>query len=318
MGAFCGTLALYFPLAATNNSVVAPLIALLSHIAAPLIRRLCALPSSPYLFPCSCIYLFLYLLYVNRSNIVHQCGANQRPARQMRIGNTLFVAILFLLILGGSRLPIIRDSVMMVLQTIVGAIAWFFSLFSSPPVPAGTSMGSESGIFGALPAEEPALFWIILDRIATVAVVIGGIILLLWLLKQTPRFLYRIYQKIVAMLTRFIHNASGAYTDVVEDIRPKGESKTVFTFKNPLKNLYSTRFARYLKVSDRQFIRNSYALILRRQKGGDMHSTARENLSAGAPCRKADPALFTESYERARYSDHPITQIDVENAKQIY
>ena len=63
-------------------------------------------------------------------------------------------------------------------------------------------------------------------------------------------------------------------------------------------------------------VRAAYTAVLRREKKPDASRTARETLLSGASTGKSDAAQLCGSYERARYSDHPITDAEAENARR--
>lgn len=287
------------------------------HALMPLGARLAG-AASPPLFPFACAYLIVFLINTNSQSLRAQCSSHQqRPAQSMRLGNTVLTVVLFALCLLVSQFGALREAFETLAQDIVVLILRIIAALV--PDQAEVSGGEGGGVggseLGGLPAGETAAIWIMLERVGFVIAIIAIIALVVWLATRIYKLAKIVARYIREIMGRYAQSLKADYVDQTEDLSGWGEIGKTLQDK-------ASGWAARLKpihwesLDNRERIRAAYTAVLRREKKPDASRTARETLLSGANTGKCDAQALCDSYERARYSEHPITDAEAENARR--
>ena len=247
-------------------------------------------------------YLLLLLLSLNRISLDNATMARTPLPASMRRANTLLTLSFLALSAFIASLPLAvrlllacRDLIFSALRT---AFFWLSRLLPDAPG-AGGGMGAAMMPMLAAEAEyaEPSLFALLAEKLmlaVTYLFLLGGTLLLLRLL---ARLALRVIRIIAARLARYSAAVSGDYIDEITDTR--GEDGRSTSYAGRIKKRFAPSAA---PDAPGARIRWRYARLLRRNRSWSDSSTARENL----------PEEAAALYERARYSNLPVTQEDAE------
>lgn len=249
----------------------------------------------------SLLYLTLLLLTFNGISLDNATlGRHRLPASVRRI-NALLTLLFLALALMMASAPTIVSGVITLWHALRSALAYLNDLLMRL-LPVAQDMGGggvlpPTGMIpGLAPIEEPSLFAIVLERIATVLttiVVIIGSALLIYRLFQLLKVVLR---RLISRLHSYVLIVSDDYVDEVSDTREEDGEHTV-----NLRPRILRRAAAYEKTPA-GMIRARYAQLLKKHPQWAQSSTARENL----------PTDSAALYERARYSEHPIAKEDAD------
>lgn len=286
------------------------------HAFMPLGARLAGIESLP-LFPLACAYLIVFLLNTNAQSLRAQCSSHQqRPAQSMRTGNTLLTIVLFLLCVLVSQFSALREAFETAVQQLLHWIVRFFSALIPDPVDAtGGGGGSADLDMSGLGQGETAAIWKILEYVGYAIAFVAVVALCIWLCTRIYKLLRAVAGHIRAFMSRYAQSLKADYVDQTEDLSGWGEIGQTLRDRA---NSWSARLKpiRWESLDNRARIRAAYTAVLRREKKPDSSRTARETLLSGANTGKSDASQLCQSYERARYSDHPITDAEAENARR--
>lgn len=316
--ALCLLLGAYLSFAIVRGPSLAFLAgALPAHCLCGLLTRMEALaPAAPAVFGLSCFYFILFAFYLNRSNLLESCAAHgQRPTRPMLLGNALMCGGFLLAAFALSQFDALRRAATSALRAAGRLLARLWALLA----PKGEVIAGEGGFSGFGPlgeaAGEIAPIWAILERIAWGLLIVAAAVLLVLLFKRLPRLLRALRGRVRALLARYFGALSADYEDQAESLGGWGEWRREIAQK--------ARFAprpeasaSWARLNNRQRVRAAYAR-LRTRADLPPSATAREAIEGGAlPLGRADGGLLADSYDRARYSEHPISDQEAENARR--
>lgn len=245
-------------------------------------------------------YMALFLLALNRISLDNATLARHPATQFMRAVNVLLTLAFLALSLLLAGMPALARLVHSAWRTLRAAMAklneWLMSL-----LPHEAGFGGAPQATMAMPEQaqeqpEPGLLAIILEHIATALTVVVLVIGCAILLRLIAKGLVRLARYLSERLRLYVSSATEDYVDAITDTREDGaqrESRLSLRMKRRSRTEASTPGER---------IRALYARLLRRKPQWASSSTARENL----------PDETASLYERARYSDHEITQTDEE------
>lgn len=256
---------------------------------------------APELFGTFVMFLGLAMLCANRVSIGSASMGRQRVPASMRRWNTLLTLGLLALVLLLAAAPGIARALRALWEGLKAAIrAAFHLLFAlipkggeTPPEPDG-AVPSMFGMMDEM--AEPAAWVTAVERVAQAVVLLMlavGAWRLLRLIYRRARVLLR---RLIERLGRFAAAAGEDYIDEVTDTRREtGGERTALR----------RRFRQRIdwgqgNLPPRERIRHRYLRLKRKHPEWQASLTAREALPG-------DPA---ELYERARYSDHEITEAE--------
>ena len=247
-------------------------------------------------------YGALMLLYLNRVSLRSAVNGMQAVPVTIRRKNFLLTAALFAVTMTAAGLPAVARAVgcaWEALKAVAAAvIRWLISLFPETAT-TGADVGSGPGGMPAMDAAELGLFAVIMEKIAMVLAAVAASVLaaiaLIVLWKKCKALLNRLW----ARLNDYLTASTEDYQDEIVDTREDA------TAERAVRRLHRRGFRRRvderaLKPAER--VRYRYQRTWLRHPEWTPERTARENLPEGA----------AEIYERARYSDHPVTDADAE------
>jgi len=254
---------------------------------------------SPWCLVFFFLFAFLAMFCLNRGTLTLATSGKQQVSDSMRLRNLLLTGSLFAVGVLLALVPAITKVVSNLISLVVKFFAWLPSLIPSqksttieetePDATAITeNLGSieihENGVVDAMNSFLQIL----------APVIIGGVLLFLGCL--VCLLLIRLFKFLLRYVSNYTSAVSGDYIDEVSDTRESGEMGAARKGTSP-----RTRFGRSDRsLPPRERIRYRYRLLLNRHKDWSRASTARENL----------PDDLSPLYERARYSEHPITEED--------
>lgn len=302
----------------TNESTVHAmlLVGVIAHILAAILSRSLQMASvAPVLRVMSPVYLSLMVGVVNRRELRRRCEATgKRPSLKMTLGNLAMCVALCLIMLAVAFFDTLRRAFVAVADFFVRAAMWLATLLPSFVKRGEGDLGSESAdITSGLESSETSIFWVILQYIGYVFTALLVIFLLYKLIKNLPMLMRKLSGAVKRLWLRYIGVvAQQDYTDVeerlsVDDDGGKAEKKKRRERGDELDNMSDSR-AR---------VRRAYRTVKKHAKSIPDSMTAREALASCLPVDIRQVEAFADSYERARYSDLPITREEAQAATDI-
>ena len=246
-------------------------------------------------------YMVLFLLSMNRISLDNASLSRHRIPAGMRTINT----VMTLSFLAGSLLLSVTPAIVRGVTSLWHAFTFsvrklFALLLSLLPSADSAGLGAQGGADGMLPLgegiNEPSAFAVLLQKIATVVTAILLAAGTLYLLYVLIRALIRFTRRLALRLRAYVSAASGEYEDEVTDTREDGAQREILFLRR------NRRAAQEAEKTPAGRIRQTYARLLRKKPQWPSSSTARENL----------PENAAALYERARYSEHPISSEDAD------
>lgn len=243
-------------------------------------------------------FLILLPLAMNRSSI-HKASTKSRSVPDgMRRKNTLMTVVLVALACGASFVPYIYDWVKEALfwfvRTLMKLLSW------KPADSGGTPMSPPAETVGELlpvTKTEPGVLVAILEA---VLLVLGILIMVGVLVLVTVLFVRKLMgwmQNVWAMLERYASAVAEDYEDEITDIRKESLGEGIRRQRRA-----GAWRREQIPTDPGENVRHRYRWLLRKHPKWTASATARENM----------PKDLAELYEKARYSDHTITQSEAE------
>lgn len=261
---------------------------------------------APALTAALLVYLLLLFLSLNSISLDNATMARCRLPASMRRVNRLLTIGFLVLAAGLASLPAAARLIGLgmraakkICQLAGTLVTWL--LGDAPASMGGGMPGNPMFLSGAeVTPEEPSLFSVLFEKFVTalalVIMVAGTLIILRFLLRR----LYALSLRTIARLKAYAAAVSEDYEDEITDTREDGASS------------YGTRIRHRFAPSPMPDepaarIRWRYARLLARNGAWPGSATARENL----------PQDAAAIYERARYSQSPVTQADAEQFNSV-
>ncbi len=266
-----------------------------------------------YVLYTACAFLPLLMLYVNLSQLDCQRRAQRGARPSGLIGANValtgaFVVLTFLI----ANAKAIWNAVKALLSAIIEAIWALLSLAPTGEEPIEPIEAGQSEM--PVPADAPATspFWKVLEGVMTAAVILLAIAALCLFIRRLPAILRKIRAALRALIGRYLHAIStegGDYTDDSEDLRAD-EGR----YAKQKKRRRRVRLPRWDDMNNRQRVRAVY----RRAVDGAASPlrTARENLQGLWEDRPEAARRLADGYDRARYSEHEITEAEAAAARE--
>lgn len=252
---------------------------------------------------CFLAYLALMMLSLNRSSMDAASMGRQRiPVHMRRRNVALTIGFLVLVVLVAAA-PAVIKAVEAAWDWLMRAIAWLGALLSSllPEMSSGSGgMGGadmDMSGFGEVP--EQSLLSKILEKIMMCVAAIAAVILLCLALRFLYKKLKILLKFLWGRLSEYAASASEDYEDEVTDTREDGECERINLLDRLKKRMV---FVDEKKLTPVQRIRYRYLRLMYKHEDWYPGQTARETL----------PEAAAKLYERARYSEHPVSEDDAE------
>lgn len=254
-------------------------------------------PVAPWLAVCFFVFLLLAMLSSNRGNLARASQGRGNIPAALRRKQTLLIVGLFSLTLLLALTPAIVDGIKAVWNwlgsLVAGFFAWLDNLLSSDsnnfsPVISGDSqlVPLEAGKPQRVGGLDIAL---ILGKLFTFLAI--GLLAFL-LLRQLAKLLRILWSR----LNSYVAHASEDYVDEVTNTRDSGTIGRFRAMRERRRIIAVDE--RTLSPGDR--IRHRYLRLLLKHPEWSAGNTARENI----------PDQAARLYERARYSEHAVTEDD--------
>lgn len=244
-------------------------------------------------------FVLLTLLSLNRDSLLGASGKRQSVPGAMRRKNTLLILALFVIAVLASLLPSVlsfltgaaEQAIDWVIQLVIRLIPDTATQYVENIPSAAEGNTAVPGGGGAALTLNP-----VVEKLMAACGAVLTFLLLGYLLYRLYRILEGYLRRMMASLGKFASQVSEDYidevTDTREDISPEKTERKKGVSRLPIPE------PRNLAPAEK--IRFRYQRLMRKHPEWDAGSTARENL----------PENMAALYERARYSQHPVTEED--------
>lgn len=244
-------------------------------------------------------FILLAMLSMNRDSMVSAGMGRQKTSASMNRKNTVFVAAFFVVAIIIALIPAISEAVTAAWNWLISTIGRLLNaLVQSLPIEGTLSNGgSNNQMMGGMSGEASPFallmqkIFMVLGTVLTVAVVLG----ILYALGKT---IWKHLLNLMHSLSKYMSSVSEDYEDEITDTRDFGEKERVRTSRRSRRAAVAE--GKNMPAGER--IRRRYLRLLYKHPEWGRGTTARENL----------PPEAAPLYERARYSDHPLTDGDAE------
>ena len=257
-------------------------------------------PVAPWLSATMAAFLFLAVLAANRKSLVKASTGRQEVPTAMRRRNLLMTVVVFAGALALSFSAAVGSSISQVTAWLIQLLMYLFfgteELVPEPTEPVQTVPPTTDDL-GALPPapvmQTPP--WVLsVIQLISIAVVI-------FLVYVAMRKLLRAMPGVQDALKKHFSASGEDYVDEVSNTREGGFADQIRSLRKNRENL-----VRESQLPPRERIRARYRKLLKKNPRWGSGRTARENL----------PEELASVYERARYSQHPITEEEAEQFRQ--
>jgi len=259
---------------------------------------------------CLFVFLFFAMRSLNRSSLFLAAGGKRSFSPVMVRKNTVMTLVLFFAALTIALLPSAWELVKWLISLLGQLLSWLQALLAAlapeetlseaattlattEPANTGEGLGV---LTETIPRREPSPLTQAMMTTVVLLVLIPASLVGIY---GVTRLLIRGIRRFVTAVDLAVSAHTDDYEDEITDTRQDGQAQTRKAPKE--KRLRVSESA----MTPKQRIRHHYRLLSKKHPEWQDHSTARENL----------PAESAELYERARYSDHPITPAEATQFK---
>ena len=258
---------------------------------------------------CLFVFLFLAMRSLNRSSLFLAAGGKRSFSPAMVQKNTLMTVVLFFVALGIALLPSAWELIKWLFGLLGQLFAWlkalFANLISEETIAEVTTMATTEientaeglgVITETIPRREPSAVGQVMMTTLVFLVLIPATIVGVY---SVTRLLIKGVRRLVDMVDTALAAHADDYEDEITDTRQGGQAETRREAKEKKSRVSES------SMTPKERIRYRYRKLSAKHPEWQAYHTARENLPE-------DPAGL---YERARYSDHPITPEEAEQFK---
>lgn len=255
-------------------------------------------PYGPGLKAAFLAFVLLSLLSMNRKGLHEAAEKRQRISGQMFRKNLLLTLSLFGIALAVALAPSAYGMVKQLILWIAWLVLQILMLVSRPQSGSTAEGGGGAGSMPMGDASAPGALALFLEKIVTFAAVILIVVLAAVLFYRIGRGVVRILRLLWKRLERYAEHVAVDYVDEITDTRddPYGER---IARRSAVRHV-SAKEQRNMSPTEK--IRYRYLRLLVKHPQWAKGSTPREKL----------PADLAMLYEKARYSDHPVTEADAD------
>lgn len=273
---------------------------------------LLALPlAQPPLRICAVLY-FCYIIWALILDSLHEgMGGGRSPSRAMMIKNAAIGAVLALVLLFVIHLPQLAQALRWAVDVIRRGLGWLADIISSllpEASPAGAGGGGLDMSALAMEAGEPALLWVILEKVLYVVAALLAAAIAVSLLYMILRGLWRGIRLLIARLRAYAGAVTEAYEDTVESLLDWGEVRRAVAQRRQKRSAQRQERTPWEQLTPRQRVRRSYQVYLTRHPDVPDARTARQTLG---------DSPLTRLYEDARYGSREITPEEAEKSRAL-
>lgn len=247
---------------------------------------------SPWITGSFYLFAAIAMLSVNQTSLSFAASGRQSVSETMRRKNAVLTLVFFGIAALLSLIPSLTTVVSRFFLWIISVVLWLISLLDKGQFSdsSGSSGQMDQGdMLQGLGKGQTAEIWNILTVIVGIATVVLLVVLIVYGLYKLIRKLPHVLHAIMRLLNRYVTAVSEDYVDEVTDTRDFDEKDRIVKTK---RQRVDER-----KLPPDQRIRYRYLNLMIKRKWSK-GSTARENL----------PEYMAPLYERARYSNHAVTE----------
>lgn len=257
-------------------------------------------------------FLMLSALVLNDSSLESGGAYRTKLPKSIRRRNRVMVIGLALVVLivaffDDIRLWV-RHAGKSVLLAIGRAIAWFGSLWDrgdytgEMPVEANSD---DMGIF--FTGGEASPFWLFMEKVLIVVAVLVAAVLLFFIIKKLRRLIVNAFRALMARLGKLNEAISEDYVDERESLLKLDDIKeNVGKRMRRLRKMFQ-REKRYEQLDARERVRYIVRSLYKKSGDASLSTKTVSEALPRIPTGGADPGALAELYDRARYSDKPIS-----------
>ena len=253
------------------------------------------------------VFVFLAMLSLNRGSLVLAAGGRRGFSTAMRRKNVLLTVGMFAIALVPAMIP----SLVNLVKLLIGLMAQLAEKLAemmpketvaettAPPTTAPATGEGLAGLFeGLQPQHTPQAVYILMTVIVLgVALPVMG-----YAFFKMGRAMWRLLSRLATDMVTAANTQEDDFVDEITDTREDAESEYYReTGEKKRQFILDTG-----KLTPTEQIRHRYRYLSAKHPEWKAHTTARENL----------PEEAAQLYERARYSEHPITPRDAESFKE--
>ena len=252
------------------------------------------------------VFVFLAMLSLNRSSLILAAGGRRGFSTAMRHKNVLLTVGMFAIAVAVALIPSVFQLIQQLVHWIGQAFLWLQQQLPEETIAETTTIATtvESSTGEGM---EVLFEGLETHRTSQATYFMMAVIALAFIVPVGCYSLYKLFTAIYALIKRVVADIAvnattqtEEFQDEITDTRDDAESEHYRgdrEKKVPGPNLG--------KMTPADQIRYRYRRLSAKHPEWKEHRTARENL----------PEAAAQLYERARYSDHPITEQDAENFK---
>ena len=244
-------------------------------------------------------FILLAMLSMNRDSMVSAGMGRQKTSASMNRKNTVFVAAFFVVAIIIALIPAISEAVTAAWNWLISTIGRLLNaLVQSLPIEGTLSNGgSNDQMMGGM-SGEASPFALLMQKIFMVLGTVLTAVVVLGILYALGKTIWKHLLNLMHSLSKYMSSVSEDYEDEITDTRDFGEKERVRTSRRSRRAAVAE--SKNMPAGER--IRRRYLRLLYKHPEWGRGTTARENL----------PPEAAPLYERARYSDHPLTDGDAE------
>lgn len=251
-------------------------------------------------------------------------GRGGRTIKRISGANRAMVAVLLAIVLAIANARTLKEAFQragsFLMYWLGQAIMCLMNLFAGHDSMGGTG-GAGNGEMGlpALESAEPSWFALLMEKIIRYIALLILLALLAFALYKLGKMLVQLSKKLMAWARRFASGVKEDYLDECEQLMDWGEvrGEMLDAVRNMFKNI-KTHEKKWSELDARGRVRYVMRQLYRKKGGG----------ISGIECMSARQALaemeidasraqeLGDIYDRARYSDHAITDADAEAARR--
>lgn len=244
-------------------------------------------------------FILLAMLSMNRDSMVSAGMGRQKTSASMNRKNTVFVAAFFVVAIIIALIPAISEAVTAAWNWLISTIGRLLNaLVQSLPIEGTLSNGgSNDQMMGGM-SGEASPFALLMQKIFMVLGTVLNAVVVLGILYALGKTIWKHLLNLMHSLSKYMSSVSEDYEDEITDTRDFGEKERVRISRRSRRAAVAE--SKNMPAGER--IRRRYLRLLYKHPEWGRGTTARENL----------PPEAAPLYERARYSDHPLTDGDAE------
>ncbi len=266
-------------------------------------------------------YLLLCLFAFNRYALIDAARTEQSPPAKLLHQNRRILTAFALIAILAAGWQSFEAAALAVWDFLKRAIAtillWLSMLF--PQMTPSKEQGAPQGmdLSGLGEATEPSAFSLFMEKVLTVLAVIVAALLALFALYQLFRLIKKLLKNLLSRIRDYSRAIGEGYVDKTESLLDWGEVMKATKDRWASFQKRHRKLPAWESLSPRDRVRRVYTLLVKQLKSPAPSLTARESLqSCGLSLKPTQAQQIASLYEQARYSDHPISPEEADDARK--